>query len=151
MKLTLSVQYAVAPEGLPARSTLARWSRAALRGWRRQRATLGLRIVGNRESAALNYRFRRRKYPTNVLSFEFEAPPGTRSDHLGDLVICAPVVRREARGQNKPVRAHWAHLVVHGILHLRGYDHRNHRDAAAMENMEIRILKELGFANPYAP
>ncbi|MGE5241978.1 MAG: rRNA maturation RNase YbeY [Bacteroidota bacterium] len=149
MKLTLSVQYAVAPEGVPAKPALARWARAAFRGWRRQRASVGVRIVGSRESAALNSRFRRRNHATNVLSFAFEAPPGTRSDHLGDLVICAPVVRSEAREQNKPARAHWAHMVVHGILHLRGYDHRKRRDAAVMENMEIRILKELGFANPY--
>jgi probable rRNA maturation factor len=72
-----------------------------------------------------------------------------RSEVLGDLVICAPVVRREARAQRKPERAHWAHMVVHGILHLRGYDHLNRRDATVMETKEIRILKELGFANPY--
>ena len=148
MKLALSVQYAVAPEGLPAKPALARWARAAMRGGRR-RVSLGVRIVGRRESAALNFRFRRRNHATNVLSFAFEAPPGTRSDHLGDLVICAPVVRREARLQNKAVRAHWAHMVVHGILHLRGYDHRKQHEAAVMERMEIRILKELGFANPY--
>ena len=149
MKLVLSVQYAVPPEGLPAKPALARWARATFRGWRGQRASVGVRIVGSRESAALNSRFRRRKHATNVLSFAFEAPPGTRSDHLGDLVICAPVVRREARLQNKPERAHWAHMVVHGILHLRGYDHRKRREAAVMESMEIRILKELGFADPY--
>ncbi len=149
MKLALSVQYAVASEGLPAKSALSRWARAAFRGWRRQRASVGVRIVGGRESAALNSRFRHRQHATNVLSFAFEAPPGTRSDHLGDLVICAPVVRREARRQHKPERAHWAHMVVHGILHLRGYDHRKRREAAVMENMEIRILKELGFADPY--
>ena len=114
-----------------------------------QRVALGLRIVGGAESAALNNRFRRKSYPTNVLSFPFEAPPGTRSDILGDLVICAPVVRREARAQRKPVNAHWAHMVVHGILHLRGYDHRKRQDAAVMEKMEIRLLKELGYANPY--
>ena len=135
MKLRLSVQYGVA--------------RAALKGLRRRRVALGMRIVGNAESAALNGRFRRKSHPTNVLSFPFEAPPGTRSDILGDLVICAPVVRREAHTQRKPVKAHWAHMVVHGILHLRGYDHRKRQDAAVMEKMEIRLLKELGYANPY--
>ena len=149
MKLRLSVQYGVARAGLPANSALRRWSRAALKGLRRRRVALGLRIVGGAESAALNGRFRRKSYPTNVLSFPFEAPPGTRSDILGDLVICAPVVRREAHTQRKPVNAHWAHMVVHGILHLRGYDHRKRRDAAVMEKMEIRLLKELGYANPY--
>lgn len=149
MKLRLSVQYGVARAGLPADSTLRRWAHAALKGLRRRRVALGLRIVGIAESAALNGRFRRKFYPTNVLSFPFEAPPGTRSDILGDLVICAPVVRREAHTQRKPVNAHWAHMVVHGILHLRGYDHRKRQDAAVMEKMEIRLLKELGYANPY--
>ena len=149
MKLRLSVQYGVARAGLPAGSSLRRWALTALKGLRRRRVALGLRIVGGAESAALNNRFRRKSHPTNVLSFPFEAPPGTRSDILGDLVICAPVVRREARAQRKPVNAHWAHMVVHGILHLRGYDHRKRQDAAVMEKMEIRLLKELGYANPY--
>ena len=149
MKLRLSVQYGVARAGLPADSALRRWAHAALKGLRRRRVALGLRIVGIAESAVLNGRFRRKSCPTNVLSFPFEAPPGTRSDILGDLVICAPVVRREARAQRKPVNAHWAHMVVHGILHLRGYDHRKRQDAAVMEKMEIRLLKELGYANPY--
>jgi probable rRNA maturation factor len=149
MKLQLNVQYGVTRAGTPAGSTLRRWANAALKGLRRRRVALGLRIVGNAESEVLNARFRRKSYPTNVLSFPFEAPPGTRSDILGDLVICAPVVRREARVQRKPVNAHWAHMVVHGILHLRGYDHRKQKDAAVMEKMEIRLLKELGYANPY--
>ena len=149
MKLQLSVQYGVTRAGLPADSTLRRWAHAALKGLRRRRVMLGLRIVGNAESAALNGRFRRKSYPTNVLSFPFEAPPGTRSDILGDLVICAPVVRREAHTQRKTVNAHWAHMVVHGILHLRGYDHRKRQDAVVMEKKEIRLLKELGYANPY--
>lgn len=149
MKLQLSVQYGVARTGVPAKQTIRRWARAALRGLRRRHAALGVRIVGSAEAASLNSRFRHIRYPTNVLSFPFEAPPGVRSDLLGDLVICAPVVRREAHTQRKPLRAHWAHMVVHGILHLRGYDHLNRRDAAVMENREIRILKELGFTNPY--
>ncbi|OGI50849.1 MAG: rRNA maturation RNase YbeY [Candidatus Muproteobacteria bacterium RIFCSPHIGHO2_12_FULL_60_33] len=149
MKLQLSVQYGAARAGLPATSTIRRWARAALHGLRHQRIALGVRIVEAAESAFLNHRFRHQRGPTNVLSFPFEAPSGTRSELLGDLVICAPVVRREAREQQKPLRAHWAHMVVHGILHLRGYDHLNRRDATAMEKKEIRILKELGFANPY--
>lgn len=148
MNLQLSVQYGAARAGLPAKSSLQRWAGAALRGVGRGVA-LGVRIVGAAESAELNRRFRRKHGPTNVLSFPFEAPPGMRSEVLGDLVICAPVVRREARAQRKPERAHWAHMVVHGILHLRGYDHLNRRDATVMEKKEIRILKELGFANPY--
>lgn len=151
MKLQLSVQYAVSRAGLPASPTIRRWAQAALKDPRRRRAALAVRIVGLAEAAALNARFRHKHYPTNVLSFPFEAPPGARSELLGDLVICAPVVRREARTQHKSARAHWAHLIVHGILHLRGYDHHRPRDAAAMEGMEIRILRELGITNPYLP
>jgi len=149
MNLQLSVQYGAARAGLPAKSSLQRWASAALHGLGRERVALGVRIVGAAESADLNRRFRRKHGPTNVLSFPFEAPSWTRSKVLGDLVICAPVVQREARAQRKPERAHWAHMVVHGILHLRGYDHLNRRDATVMEKREIRILKELGFANPY--
>lgn len=149
MNLQLSVQYGAARAGLPAKSTLHRWAQAALQGIGRPRVALGVRIVGAAESASLNRRFRRRRGPTNVLSFPFEAPSGTRSELLGDLVICAPVVQREARAQHKPVRAHWAHMVVHGILHLRGHDHLKRQDATVMEKKEIRILEELGFANPY--
>ena len=149
MKLHVSVQYGMDRAGLPASPTIRRWARAALSGMNRSRVALGVRIVGTAESAVLNRRFRRRRGPTNVLSFPFEPPSGLRSDLLGDLVICAPVVHREARQQQKSPRAHWAHMVVHGILHLRGYDHLKRRDATVMEKKEIRILGELGFANPY--
>lgn len=149
MKLHVSVQYGTDRAGLPASPTIRHWARAALRGMKHPRVALGVRIVGAAESALLNRRFRRRRGPTNVLSFPFEPPSGLRSDLLGDLVICARVVRREARQQKKSPRAHWAHMVVHGILHLRGYDHLNRRDATLMEEMEIRILGELGFTNPY--
>ncbi len=149
MKLQLSVQYGVRRDGLPAKSTLQRWACAALQGMGRQRVELGVRIVGAAESASLNHRYRQKHGPTNVLSFSFKAPSGTRSNVLGDLVICAPVVRREAREQHKLLRAHWAHMVVHGILHLRGYDHQRRQDAAVMEKKEIRMLEDLGFVNPY--
>src|SRR5689334_10465030 len=98
---------------LPSRATLAQWARAALAGMRRKHVSVTLRLVGKRESAKLNGQFRRKNKPTNVLSFPFEAPPGTRSDLLGDVAICAEVVRREARDQGKLERAHWAHMVVH--------------------------------------
>ena len=149
MRLHLSVQYGVARTGLPAKSTIRRWARAALKGMRRRHAALGVRIVGSAESEIYNAQFRHHRSPTNVLAFPFAAPPGARSEFLGDLVICAPVVRREARTQHKSVMAHWAHIVVHGILHLRGYYHQNRQDARAMEKMEIRILKKLGYASPY--
>jgi probable rRNA maturation factor len=149
MKLALHVDY-VARTPAPDNAAIRRWARAALKGVRRERVALGVRIVGSAESRRLNRRYRQKDKPTNVLSFPFEAPAGVTSDVLGDLVICAPVVRREAREEGKPTEAHWAHMVVHGVLHLRGQDHRNDREAKAMERMEIRIMKSLGFADPYA-
>jgi probable rRNA maturation factor len=106
-------------------------------------------VVGAAESRRLNARFRGRDRPTNVLSFASgEAPhPGARP--LGELVICAGVLRAEARAQDKPLKAHWAHLVVHGTLHLLGYDHARDKDARRMERREIAVLRRLGFANPY--
>lgn len=147
MKLSLDLQ--VAAKGrVPEARLFRRWARAALAGSRRD-VTLAVRVVETRESAALNRRYRRKAGATNVLSFPFEAPPGAKSDLLGDLVICAPVVRREAKAQGKAESAHWAHMVVHGIMHLRGYDHDNDRDADVMERREIRILRTLGYPNPY--
>lgn len=139
----------VTAAAVPSRAQLAQWARAALSGLRRRSVSVTIRIVGKKESQALNSRFRHKEKPTNVLSFPFAPPPRTRSDLLGDVVICADVVRREAREQDKPERAHWAHMVVHGILHLRGYDHEHKRDAAVMEAREIRVLRRLGFSNPY--
>jgi probable rRNA maturation factor len=101
-------------------------------------ATVNLRIVGEREGRALNRTFRKKDYATNVLSF-----------HSGDVVLCHPVIQREARAQGKSVTAHYAHLVVHGVLHLRGYAHEKKRDAARMEAREIRLLRRAGFRNPY--
>ncbi len=151
MKVSLSVQVAAARRGLPRKAAIQRWARAALKGLRRKKVALGVRIVAARESAALNRRYRGKSGCTNVLSFPFEAPTGTRSDMLGDLVICAPVVLREARALRRPAPAHWAHMVVHGILHLRGYDHENPKDAVVMERREARVLRALGVANPYNP
>lgn len=150
MKVHVSVRYGLARRGLPSVVTLRRYARAALQGLHRRRAQVDLHIVGTRESARLNARFRGKRGATNVLAFPFATPPGTRSDLLGDVVICAPVVRREARAQGKDERAHWAHMVVHGILHLRGYDHATDAQAATMERREAGALRTLGFANPYA-
>jgi probable rRNA maturation factor len=149
MKLQLSVRYALARRGLPSAVTLKRYAHAALLGLRRRRAQVDVHIVGTRESARLNARYRSKAGATNVLSFPFLAPPGARSDLLGDVVICAPVVRREAREQGKSERAHWAHMVVHGILHLRGYEHDTDAQAATMERREAGALRALGFMNPY--
>lgn len=151
MPLALTVQYALrARAGLPHKRSLWRWAQAALEGYDRRQVALTVRIVDGRESAALNRRYRGRRGATNVLAFPFAAPPGVATDYLGDVVICASVVRREARAQGKPERAHWAHMVVHGIMHLRGYDHASRRQAAVMESKETRILARLGFPDPYA-
>jgi len=104
---------------------------------------LTIRIVGAAESKLLNDRYRKKAYPTNVLSFGY-------GGGSGDIVLCHPVIAKEARAQGKSLRAHYAHLVVHGVLHLRGHDHLRRADAARMERAEIRILRSLGFANPYA-
>jgi probable rRNA maturation factor len=130
---------------------LSAWARAAL-GRRARGAELALRVVGTSESRRLNAHYRGKDAPTNVLSFPAQPLPtplkGTARP-LGDLVICARVLRREARDQGKSLRAHWAHLVVHGALHLIGYDHERAGDARRMERREITVLRSLGFANPY--
>lgn len=148
--MILSLDLQVAARGrVPARAQFRRWARAALTGSRCRRVALTVRVVEAAESARLNRRYRGKSGATNVLSFGFDPPPGVRSDLLGDLVICAPVVRREAGAQGKRESAHWAHLAVHGILHLCGYDHDNDRDADVMERREIRILRSLGYPDPY--
>jgi probable rRNA maturation factor len=149
MTARISVQRA-ATVAIPSTAAIRRWARAALSGVRQRRVAVNVRIVGAGESRRLNASYRRRDKATNVLSFPYEAPPGAKSDLLGDLVICAPVVKHEARAQGKTEKAHWAHMVVHGIMHLRGYDHDNDEDAAVMERREIRTLRTLGFPNPYA-
>ena len=127
----VAVQFAVARHGLP--------SAASLRKWAIHHSGLTIRIVGAREGRRLNLIYRKRNYPANVLSFD-----------TGDIVLCHPVIAREARTQGKAVAAHYAHMVVHGVLHLRGYDHNKKREAARMERAERRILARLGFADPYA-
>jgi probable rRNA maturation factor len=130
---------------------LARWASAAL-GARAAGRELGVCVVGAPESARLNARYRGRDRPTNVLSFGPPALPRRAARGivpLGELVICAALLREEARSQEKPLRAHWAHLVVHGTLHLAGYDHQRAADARRMERREIAVLRRLGFANPY--
>jgi probable rRNA maturation factor len=150
MNVKLDLQYATARAGLPSAGLFRRWARAALTGLRRRSVALTLRVVGESESRALNTRYRGKRRPTNVLSFPFAPPRGVKSDLLGDLVICAPVVRREARARRTAPEAHWAHMVVHGIMHLRGYDHHDDKDAAIMERRETRTLKALGYPDPYA-
>jgi probable rRNA maturation factor len=136
---------------LPARRELVHWASAAA-GRQARGRELGVSVVGPLESARLNARFRGRETPTNVLSFSAAAPAhgaGGPGRALGELVICPRVLADEARAQAKTLRAHWAHLVVHGTLHLIGYDHQVRRDARRMERREIAVLRRLGFANPY--
>ncbi len=133
----------------PPRRDLTRWVATAL-GRGAAGGELGLAVVGAPESRRLNAQYRGRDCATNVLSFPAPLPPpGAPVRALGDLVICARVLRAEARAQAKTLRAHWAHLVVHGTLHLIGYDHERDADARRMERREIAVLRRLGFANPY--
>lgn len=149
MNLDLDLQIALDMPGLPSEADLRRWAEAALIGADHLKDTeLTIRIVNEVESAALNETYRHKQGPTNVLSFPFEAPAAMESPLLGDIVICAPVVLREAIQQGKTPTAHWAHLVAHGVLHLLGYDH-DEEQAEAMESLEVRILEGLGYPDPY--
>lgn len=148
VRLALDVQRASKAKDLPSDTHVRRWARAALVDIGGSHE-LTVRIVDAQESAALNSEYRQKQGPTNVLSFPFEAPPGMRSRLLGDLVLCAEVVQREAREQGKPPQAHWAHMIVHGVLHLRGFDHLAPAEAEEMEALETAILARLGYPNPY--
>jgi probable rRNA maturation factor len=140
--LALSVQCAVDAQGVPRAATLRRWARAAIE--RDVRVTL--RFVDGRESRALNRRYRGRDRATNVLTFVYD--DGAPLE--GVIVLCAPVIRREARAQRKTLAAHYAHLVIHGMLHLQGYDHAREDDAHRMEAREVAVLRDLGYDDPYA-
>ena len=131
-KSSVAIQYAVTRRGVPSPAALRQWARTAAA------VPLTLRIVGAAEGRRLNRVYRKRDRATNVLTFA-----------TGDIVLCHPVIRREARAQGKSLAAHYAHLVVHGCLHLRGYDHEKKRDAERMAAREIALLRRLGIANPY--
>jgi probable rRNA maturation factor len=146
-RLNLSVQYACHPEGLPSRPDLRKWARAALDVDGKRGGQITVRIVGEEEGRALNREYRGKERATNVLSFPYGLEPLV----WGDLVLCAPIVQREAAAQNKPLEAHFAHLIVHGMLHLQGYDHEQSDDAArTMENRERELLAALGYPDPYS-
>ena len=146
-RLAFSVQYAVAPGKLPAAATLRRWARAAVE----HDAKVTLRFVGKREGQTLNALYRGKEYATNVLAFVYDTATriGTRIE--GDVVLCAPVLRHEAKAQHKTLADHCAHLVVHAMLHLQGYDHKSGRTARTMEARETAILAALGVSDPYSP
>jgi probable rRNA maturation factor len=138
---SLSVQYAVAEKKCPTRAQFRRWVKAGLQ----QSANITLRIVDAAEGRALNAQFRKKDYSTNVLTFVYDDV----SPLSGDIVLCAPVVAAEAKQQKKNLQAHYAHLALHGVLHLQGYDHEKNRDAKIMETLEADIMQKLGYANPY--
>jgi len=149
MPLELDIQNASTVPDPPGHAQFHQWAEAALAG-RRTGAQLSIRLVDEPEGADLNRRFRGKREATNVLSFPYEPLLGvTDCDLIGDLVICAPLVVREAREQGTPLEVHWAHLVVHGVLHLLGYDHSDAAEANEMEGLERHILLGLGFPAPY--
>lgn len=152
VRLDVAVSYALPRKGLPAANSFRKWVAAALKG-RIREADLAIRIVGTKEGRSLNRHYRDRDYATNVLSFPADLPEGlpkgVKLPLLGDLVICAPVVVRESREQKKPLNDHYAHLTVHGTLHLLGWDHEDEREAECMEQLEREILASLGIADPY--
>ena len=145
-RLNLSVQYACNATGLPSRPQIRTWVRAALDVDGKRGGQITIRFVDSEEGQSLNSDYRGKGYATNVLSFPYDTEPVV----AGDLVICANVVEREAAEQSKTLEAHYAHLIVHGVLHLQGYDHETgDEDAQQMEAMERSILAQLGFADPY--
>ena len=150
--MRLAVQIALQAPGLPVRSTLRKWLLRALR----IDATITVRFVGAAEGRRLNREFRGRDYATNVLTFGYDTPSstgarsGTRLALHGDIVLCVPVLRHEARAARTTLRAHCAHLLIHGALHLQGFDHQRAKDAKVMEALETRLLASLGYGDPYA-
>ena len=149
MSAGVEVQRACVVPDVPSPAEIARWAGAALAG-RSEGAEMTVRVVDEAEGTALNARYRRRVGATNVLAFAFDAPELPSLRILGDVVVCAPVAAREAREQSKRLDAHWAHLVVHGTLHLLGYDHEDPRSAQEMEAVEREILGRLGYPDPCA-
>lgn len=150
-RLSLHLNYLVARRGLPSTLTFRKWMIATLHtvGYAHHNIELSLRLVNQAEAKRLNRRYRGRDYATNVLSFPVDLPVPVDPILLGDLVICAPVVAREAKEQGKLLRHHYAHLTIHGLMHLLGYDHQTARAAEQMEAMEKQILALFAISNPY--
>ena len=148
MTIEVTVQYAIEMSDLPDEKQFRYWVETALKNLK-ENAELTIRIVGEKEGTQLNEQWRKSKGPTNVLSFSNEEVSEIAPDFLGDIVICAPVVAREAKEQNKNSHSHWAHMVIHGILHLAGFNHIDPEDADRMECLEINILEKLNYKNPY--
>ncbi|MCZ4337413.1 rRNA maturation RNase YbeY [Shewanella colwelliana] len=148
LNLALDLQIAIDSDRLPSQAQFETWVRLAL-GNTMPVAELTIRLVDKRESQMLNHTYRGKDKPTNVLSFPFESPAEVELPLLGDLVICVPVVETEALQQNKTLESHWAHMVVHGCLHLLGYDHIDDAEAEEMESLETQLIESIGFPNPY--
>ncbi|WP_075180678.1 rRNA maturation RNase YbeY [Pantoea sp. 1.19] len=148
-QVTLDLQLACASaDGLPAEAEFQRWLNAVLSQFQDE-SEVTVRLVDEAESRMLNHTYRGKDKPTNVLSFPFEAPPGIELPLLGDLIICRQVVEQEADEQHKAREAHWAHMVIHGCLHLLGYDHIEDEEAEEMESLETEIMLALGYPDPY--
>ena len=148
MAVKVEVQYASNECNLPNRRLITEWVILALSDIDKN-VEMSVRIVDEVEGKALNKRWRNRDYATNVLSFPLKTEEGPAAGLLGDIVICAPVIRNEATEQKKILQNHWAHMVIHGTLHLIGYDHTNDNDAEKMESLEIELLNKIGINNPY--
>jgi probable rRNA maturation factor len=148
IQFDVSVSYGLPRRGLPAPASFRKWAAAAATG-RILRADLAIRVVDTKEARSLNRHYRGKDYATNVLSFPADLPPDVQVPLLGDLVICAPVVAKEAKEQGKTLACHYAHLTIHGVLHLLGLDHEDEREAEAMEAIERELLAELGYDDPY--
>ena len=148
MTIEVDVQYATDFPDLPDEKQFIYWVETALKNLK-DNAELTIRIVDEAEGTQLNEQWRKSKGPTNVLSFSNEGVSEIAPDLLGDIVICAPVIAREAKEQNKNNHSHWAHMVTHGVLHLAGFDHNDPEDADRMESLEINILEKLNYKNPY--
>ena len=145
----VDIQLADGRAKMPDAQQIRGWVAAVFTALKRSPLALTVRVVGEEEMAKLNRRYRGRNQPTNVLSFPIEPLPDIRTDLLGDIVVCGPVVDREAAIQHKSPMGHWAHMVVHGMLHLFGYDHESDQEATAMETLEKSVLEGLGFSDPY--
>jgi len=148
MSLKIKIQNVSNAESLPESELISQWAEQAL-DKEHQDAEITLRVVEAKESQALNKEWRKKDTATNVLSFPVGEVIEQLPNLLGDIVICAPIVEQEAKEQEKSIEAHWAHLIIHGILHLQGYDHESDEEANKMESKEIKILKKSGYANPY--
>ena len=146
--MNIDIQNVSGIDSLPDDVLIIKWAKLAL-DKKHKEAEITLRIVDIAEGKELNKEWRKKDSATNVLSFPVGEPIEQVPNLLGDIVICAPIVEQEAKEQEKDIEAHWAHLIIHGILHLQGYDHESDEDANIMETKEIHILKQSGYANPY--